>query len=131
MKHLLLFLLAFIPFFSFGQTDSIRGNQFELKGKLTSEESIKTACGSKAFASVYEFEIIEFSDSNYTQESIGIIFTCPEFYDDDFFELGRIYSIKVSDENQANFSWSILNSYLLGKYSAKKDYWVVEADKLE
>ena len=67
-----------------------------------------------------EFEIIEFSDSNYKLDSIGVIFTCPEFYENGFFEVGKTYTITVADENQADFGWSIPNESILTKYKLDK-----------
>lgn len=121
----------FISAIGFGQTDSIRGNQFELKGKIINEISLTPNCGTFAWGTVIEFEIIKFSDSNYKFESIAVIFTCPEFYKDGFFEVGKTYTITVSDENQADFGWSIPNESILTKYKLNKKLWVIKADKKE
>ena len=115
----------------FAQTDSIRGNQFELKGKIINEISLTPHCGYIAFGTVIELEIIEFSDSNYKLDSIGVIFTCPEFFEDGFFEVGKSYTITVADENQADFGWSIPNESILTKYKLSKKLWVIKAVKNE
>ncbi len=115
----------------FGQTDSIRGNQFELKGKIINEISLTPHCGYFAFGTVIEFEIIEFSDLNYKLDSIAVIFTCPEFYEDGFFEVGNTYTITVADENQADFGWTIPNESILIKYKLDDKLWVIKADKKE
>ncbi len=115
----------------FGQADSIRGNQFELKGKIINRISLTPHCGFFAYGAVIEFEIIEFSDSNYKQDSIAVVFTCPEAYGDGFFEIGKTYTITVSDENKTDFEWTIPNESILSKYKLDKRLWVIEADKKE
>ncbi len=115
----------------FAQSDSIRGNQFELKGKIINEISLTPHCGIIAWGTVIEIKIIEFSDSNYKLDTIGVIFTCPEFYDDGFFEVGKTYTITVADENQADFGWTIPNESILTKYKLEKKLWVIKADKKE
>lgn len=114
---------------TFAQTDSIRGRQFQLKGKLINEISLPPHCGTIAFATVIEFEIIEFSDSDYKSNTVGVIFTCPEFYKDNFFQVGATYIMTVADENQADFGWAILNESKLEKYKLNKKLWVVKAAK--
>ena len=123
--------MIFVTAIGFAQTDSIRGNQFELKGKIIKEISLTPHCGIVAWGTVIEFEIIEFSNSNYILDSICVIFTCPEFYDDGFFEVGKTYTITVADENQADFGWSIPNESILTKYKLDKRLWVIKADKKE
>ena len=123
--------LMFFSVIGFGQTDSIRGDNFELKGKIINEISLTPHCGYIAFGTVIEFQILEFSDSSYKQDSIGVIFTCPEFYKDGFFEVGKTYSITIADENQADFGWTILNESILSKYKLDKKLWVINADKKE
>ncbi|TRZ43125.1 hypothetical protein [Robertkochia solimangrovi] len=132
MKRIITILtLIFISTIGFAQTDSIRGNQFELKGKIINEISLTPHCGTIAWGTVIEFEIIEFSDSNYKLDSIGVIFTCPEFYEDGFFEVGKTYTITVADENQADFGWTIPNESILTKYKLDKKLWVIKTDKKE
>ncbi|NQY74107.1 MAG: hypothetical protein HRT90_05025 [Candidatus Margulisbacteria bacterium] len=132
MKRLISILtLIFMTAIGFAQTDSIRGNQFELKGKIINEISLTPHCGHIAFGTVIELEIIEFSDSNYKLDSIGVIFTCPEFFEDEFFEVGKSYTITVADENQADFGWSIPNESILTKYKLSKKLWVIKAVKNE
>ena len=114
----------------FCQNDSIRGNQFELVGKIIGEVSIPPHCGSFAWGTVVEFEISEFNDSTYQPDSIGVIFTCPEFYGEEFFEVGKAYKVIVADENQANFGWTIPNESILTKYDLDKRLWVLNAIKI-
>jgi len=132
MKRIISMLtLIFITAIGFGQIDSIRGNQFELKGKIVNEISLTPHCGTIAWGTVIEFEIIEFSDSNYKLDSLGVIFTCPEFYKDGFFEVGKTYTIIVADKNQADFGWTIPNESILTKYKLDRKLWVIKADKKE
>ncbi|WP_420572965.1 hypothetical protein [Kordia sp.] len=115
----------------FGQVGSVRGNQFELKGKIINKISETPHCGIIAWGTVIEFEIIKFSDTTYKRDSIGVIFTCPEFYKDGFFEVGKIYTMIIADENQADFGWTIPNESILTKYKLDKKLWVIKVDKKE
>lgn len=128
---ILTLILSILTLFTFAQTESIRGNQFELQGKLINEITLTPHCGIIAWGTVMEFEIIEFSDSSYKRNSIGVIFTCPEFYKDIFFELSEIYKITITDENLTNIEWAIPNELRLTKYQLKKRLWVVAAEKLK
>lgn len=128
-KTLAILLFTFIAAISFAQTDSIRGKQFQLKGKIINHIQLTPHCGVVAWGTVIEFQIISFSDTSYKNDSIGVIFTCPEFYKNNFFEIGATYTLKVADENQANFGWAIPNESLLSKYNLKKKLWVMKADK--
>lgn len=114
---------------TFSQSDSIHGQHFQLKGKIINQIALTPHCGTIAWGTVIEFQIIEFSDTNYKCDSIGVIFTCPEFYKDNFFEIGATYTLIVADENQASFGWLIPNDSILDKYKLKKKLWVVKADK--
>ena len=128
-KNITLLILSFMTIVGFSQNDSIRGNQFELKGQIINEINLTPHCGTIAWGTVLEFILMEFSDSSYKLDSIGLIFTCPEFYKDGFFEIGKIYKIKVADENQVDFDWVIPNESILTKYDMKKKLWVIDAQK--
>ncbi len=87
-----MFTFMFLTTVGFSQTDSIRGPQFELTGNIINEIPRTPHCGYSGFGTVIKFELIELSDSNYKLDSIGLVFTCPEFYKDDFFEVGETYT---------------------------------------
>ncbi len=128
-KIILLYILMLSSILGIAQTDSIRGNQFELKGKIINEVPLTAHCGIFAWGIVVEFEIIEFSDSTYLSDSIGVIFTCPAIFGEDFFEVGKMYTMTIADENQANFGWMIPNESVLSKYSLDKKLWVITTDE--
>ena len=125
------FVFLTIIVFGYAQTDSIKGNQYELKGKMITKVHKPFACGVVAWGYVWEFEIIEFSDSKYKNDSIGVIFTCPHLYGDGFFEIGKTYNLVLADKNQANFEWTIPNKLLLDKYELEQKLWVINAKKIE
>ncbi|MDQ3110480.1 MAG: hypothetical protein M3R17_11350 [Bacteroidota bacterium] len=132
MKRVIAVLLfLFSGMLATAQSDSIKGNQFTLKGRIINKISLTPDCGYLAFGTVIEFEIIEFSDTSYAKKNIGVIFTCPEFYEKDFFEIGNVYEMKIADENQAEFGWTIPNEKILGKYQLKSKLWVISAKKIE
>ena len=88
-------------------------------------------CGYEACGTVIEFEIIEFTYPNYKSKSIGVIFTCPEAYGDDFFEIGKTYIMSVVENSRTNLSWNIPNESILTKYKMDKKLWVIKVDKKE
>nr|WP_321453088.1 hypothetical protein [uncultured Carboxylicivirga sp.] len=120
--------LILISAIGFAQTDSIRGNRVELEGRLINEISMTPNCGYIAWATVIEVEIKKCSNSKYELDSVGVIVTCPEFYDNGFFKAGKTYTLEVSDENQADFGWTIPNDSILDKYNLDKRLWVIRAE---
>lgn len=131
LRKIVPFVLIFLCSIVIAQTDSIRGNQFELKGRIINDIYLSPHCGIFAWGTVIEFEIIEFSDLDYERNSIGVVFTCPEFYENGFFDIGKIYNIKIADENQSDFLYIIPNDSKLAKYQLNKTLWVITADKIE
>jgi hypothetical protein len=113
------------------QADSIEENQFQFEGKIINDISLTPHCGFIAWGTVVEFEIIEFSNSKYKMDSIGVILTCPEFYEDGFFEVGNSYAITCTYDNQASFGWTIPNESILAKYNLAKKLWVINAVAIE
>ncbi len=129
MKNILLLAVLLYGINAKAQ-DSIKGNQYHLKARIINTLDLPGPdCGYFAFATVIEFEIIKFSDSAYSLKNVPIIFTCPEFYGKDFFKVGMIYNIKLADENQAQFGWTIINKGVLNKYDCKKEFWAIDAKK--
>lgn len=115
----------------FAQTKTVRGNTFELTGKIINQISLTPHCGTIAWGTVIEFKIVKFSDLNYKTDTIAVVFTCPEFYKDDFFKVGQLYKVTIADENQADFGWTIPNEAILKKYKMEKKLWVISAEKLK
>ena len=129
MKNTLLILTFIITsLIGFAQTDLINGS-YELKGKIINHISLPPDCGYVAWGTVIEFEIIQFTNPNYKSKSIGVIFRCPESYGDDFFEIGKTYTMSVVENSQTNFSWNIPNKSILKKYNLNKELIVFKAEK--
>ena len=99
--------------FAYGQTDSVRGKQFQLTGKITGQIQLTPHCGTIAWGIVVEFEITNIEGLIYNNKNIGIVITCPEMYAKDFFKNGELYQVMFSDTNQADFGWTIPNKDLL------------------
>lgn len=127
---IVLLFLFFAPMVVFGQ-DSAEGNQYQLKGNIIRTVRKAPHCGVMAWATVVEFEIITYSDSSYTKDSIGVIVRCPEFYKKGFFVVGDTYQVSLIDQNTANFSWSMLNEASLDKYDLKKPLYVTSIERVE
>lgn len=123
-------LLLTIELIARGQTDPIRGKQFQLTGKIIGKVELPAHCGIIAWGTVIEFEVIELVGLSYSNKRIGIIITCPEFYGNKFFKPGKTYQIVFSDKNQANFEWVIPNKELLKKNGISFDPYAVSVEKM-
>ncbi|MGX1928875.1 hypothetical protein [Flagellimonas sp. 2504JD4-2] len=105
--------------------------EYLLKGKLINGfDGLTPLCGVLAWATVTEFEIIEFSDKEYVGEKIPIIFTCPNSYHKNLFKVGGIYHM-VLTQNEDLKKWTFRNDKadILSKYDIKNEYWFVETKK--
>ncbi len=131
MRGLSITILLLCTTVGFSQTRPVRGQQFDLTGKIIGVVALTPDCGTIAWGTVIEFEIMKFSKSDYKLNTIGVIVTCPEFYKDNFFQVGQIYNIQVADENQADFVWNIPNESQLDKYKVDKKLWVIKADRVK
>jgi hypothetical protein len=131
MKQIFAILFSLIiAFAAFSQTDSIRGKQFYLTGKIAGKVELTPPCGIFAWGTVMEFEVTKLEGISYSPKMIGIIITCPEFYKDNFFETGKTYQVVFSDKNQANFEWLILNKDLLKKNNLSFNPYAVEVKNI-
>jgi hypothetical protein len=131
-RHTIAFLtFLFLGLVSSAQTDSIPENTYFLKGKIIKEISLTPDCGYISFGTVIEFEIAEFSDSTYLKNEIGVIICCPEFYKNNFFEVGKLYELTVSYEMIYSANWTIPNEKLLEKYNLKSKLWAFNAKKIK
>jgi hypothetical protein len=115
---------------AFSQSDSVRGKQFHLTGKIAEKVRLTPDCGYIAWGTVIVFQVTELVGISYPNKLIGIIITCPEFYKNNFFEVGKTYSVVFSDKNQADFGWTIPNKDLLKKNRLSFDPYAVEVKKM-
>lgn len=114
------------------QTDSKKENEYLLKGKLVSGfDKVTPLCGILAWATVVEFEIIEFSDFAYVKKRIPVIFRCPNRKMSRQFKRGKKYELILTDDNLTENEWTMLesNKDILTKYEMNKKYWFVEKKK--
>ena len=120
------FLFVFV---SQAQKKSADSEKHYLKGKIINKVDIGANCGYLKLASIIEFEVIEFSNQAYKQTKIGIIFRCPEFYGEKFFEVGKIYEMKVENEKRLefpkDFDFQVQNINVLEKYKLPINYWTL------
>ena len=111
------------------QTDSTQTKLYTLKGKLVTEfDNLTPECGILAWATIVEFEVIDLSDSEYSKKKIPIIFTCPSSNITKEFKVGEIYELILTDKNQSDFEYTMLESQqdILTKYKLNKEYWFIE-----
>ncbi|MEO8237329.1 MAG: hypothetical protein ABI576_04410 [Flavobacterium sp.] len=134
-NYILLFIFSFFVFISEAQTKSVDSSKgHHLKGKIINKVNLGAGCGYLKLASVIEFEIIEFTDQTYKQKEIGIIFRCPEFYGENFFEVGKVYEMnveyEVENEIQKDFDFQVQNIDVLEKYKLPINYWALGVKKI-
>jgi hypothetical protein len=122
---------SIIWFSAYSQTDSVKGNQFHLTGKIKDKIQMTPDCGVVAWGTVIEFEIIDLVGIDYKNKTIGIIVMCPEFYKKNFFQNGKAYQVVFSDRNQADFGYAIPNRELLKKNSLSFDPYVISIKELQ
>ena len=115
---------------AYSQTDSISGRQFQLIGRIIEKVQLTPHCGIMAWGTVLEFQVINLVGMNYLSKKIGIIITCPEFYQDNFFQKGKTYQVVFSDQNQAGFEWTIPNKDLLKKYGLPFEPYAISVKKI-
>jgi hypothetical protein len=129
-------IIVFLSFLLLGtmtsaQKDSIPEKTYLLKGKIINEISLPASCGYIKYGTIIEFEIVKFTDLTYSEKEIGVIIRCPDFYEDNFFEVGKIYEMIVSYEMSDSTSWTIPNKKQLAKYNLKSKLWALNAKKIE
>ncbi|MFA7617246.1 MAG: hypothetical protein WCY16_11765 [Weeksellaceae bacterium] len=112
------------------ENTELKRNENEITGRIINEISLPPHCGNLAFATVFEFEIINSDLLNYNQKSIPLLIKCPEFYGKRFFNKENTYKIKVTDNSQTDFNWTISNLETSKKYNLERDYWVIDIEKL-
>ncbi len=125
MKNILLLITFFSLCFNLkAQNSSAISKNFT--GKLIGHFSDAPKCDEEAYASVMEFEIIEFNDLNYTKKLIGVFIPCPNEYGKDFFKVGKTYKMEVHAENQYDLGlfYHIFNEKRIKrKFDTKIKYW--------
>lgn len=115
---------------AYSQTNAVRGKQFHVTGKIIEDVQMTPGCGYVAWGTVLEFEVLDLTGINYPSKTIGVIITCPGFYENNFLEKGKTYQLLCSDENQADFGWLIPNKGLLKKNSFSLEPYVITVEKL-
>lgn len=129
-SKILIFIILLYGFTSIAQTRDGKG-EYILKGKLVNGfDGLTPLCGVLAWATVTEFEIIEFSDPKYIGEKIPVIFTCPNSYHTNLFKVGEIYELILTKKGDLE-KWTFRDGKadILSKYDVKNEYWFVEAKK--
>lgn len=125
MKNILVLFISLWILPCKAQTSSI--SEYILEGKQISDLKNIADCGYLKLATVVEFKIINFSDSDYKNKRIGIIIPCIEFYGRDFFKKGKTYILKIKKEKEIDknkeFDYTLQNKQLLNKYINNKKYW--------
>lgn len=106
-------------------------DEYILEGQQISNLYDGAGCGYLKLATIVEFKIINFSDTNYKNTEIGIIIPCTEFYGENFFKKGKTYILKIKIEKEKNtskeFDYVVQNIQTLEKYNDNNKYWAISA----
>ena len=109
-------------FIGFSASAQNQGNMYMFNGKLISTPSSSANCDNTDMAGVYEFEIANLSDNNYTAQTIAILIKCPEQYGADFFKVDGNYKMELFD-NDGGTTYTIVNPAILINYNLTTNYW--------
>lgn len=115
IKCIILFLLFCIASFQ-SKAQSFEEPRYILKGEIKNFAPYMPKCSRKDAAFIFEFEVLEYSDTSYKKPTIGVIVGCPGCYETNFFEIGKKYSINIIQRNKKDFPWYIVNKKVLDKY---------------
>ncbi|MGN7514681.1 MAG: hypothetical protein ACTHOM_09905 [Allomuricauda sp.] len=128
MKSKVVILVILLIGFTSSAQSEIEESDYILKGKLINGfDGITPLCGVFAWATIVEFEIIEFSDSKYTGKEIPIIFACPNSNHSNLFKVGNIYNIILTKKKDlSNWTFREEKLEILSKYDLSNEYWFVE-----
>ena len=133
MKNIvLIFIILFCGLKSYAQTDPKKAAEYNLKGKLiTGFDGLTPLCGILAWATVVEFEIIEFTDTKYVGKKIPVVFTCPGSYHRDLFKVGNTYELILSTDKFDSSEWTFLEDRqeILYKFDLEKEYFFVDTKR--
>lgn len=132
-KHIFLLILLLFLIKTEAQIPSQKKDIFQFKGKMIGNLDDGADCGYLKFATVVDFQIIEFSDKKIKQKNIGIIVRCPELYGKNFFKDGKIYKLTIETEKNRklndNFDYTIQNMRAFEKYKNENIYWAISISK--
>lgn len=121
MKTLLLIFLATAISVTFANSTTTC-QIYKLKGKAISNYGRDDGCGG-IFSNhgLKEFEIIDFSDSTYTEPIVAVVFGCPGSWLDSTYQPGEVYELLVTD---SLFRIELIHPYetYFKKYKNKQIY---------
>lgn len=126
---IIIFIILFSGLMSNAQSDSKKEAEYILKGKLITEfDRFTPLCGVLAWATVVEFEIVEFTDKSFLGKKIPVIFTCPNSHHRDLFKVGKTYELILNTDKFDSSKWTFLEGKkeILSKSDLKKEYLFVE-----
>lgn len=114
------------------EEDNNDSETFEIEVAIKKPFNLSAACGRFAFASFIEFEVINCKGGRFNNEdSVAVIFRCPEFYGEDFFQIGRRYSVHITPRYPSNIfgsTWLIIDEHRLKHYNENNYFWAETAD---
>lgn len=106
-----------------------QGNRYMFTGKVINAPTSIPACGTIEVFMAVEFEITMFSDENYTDQNIAIVFHCPDFLGQNFFKDGATYKFEVFDSYNGNVN--IINPSVFDAYNLPQNYFAGDIKRLE
>ena len=106
-----------------------QGNRYMFTGKVINAPTSVPACGTLEIFMAIEFEITMFSDENYSDQTIAIVFHCPDFLGQDFFKDGATYKFEVFDDYNGNVS--VTNQSVLDGYNLPQTYYAGDIKRID
>lgn len=101
---------------------------YTVKAKLLRSEPLPAHCGYVAWALAQKFEIIESNIPEISKGIILIIEPCPEFQGKNFFTQNTTYNIIIEKDNDAPFSYVVINNFEKNKIPT---FWSRDIKKAE
>ncbi len=99
---------------------------YHLLGKIVHDGVKHVPCGFEAFAYLYVFEIISYSDNKYAARKIAVLIPCPELYGENFFENGKSYKLNVTKTKGSFVGLDIFDQKKVKKSLLREKVWLVE-----
>jgi len=112
-----------------GQSNTQKENRYTLKGRIINKNTLPPHCGTTSMGTLIQFEIIDFSDKAYSGKNIDVIISSPESFNEGFFETGKTYELKMSDQSKVSLGWAIPNEGSADHCPTNYTRWLISARK--
>lgn len=130
MRHFLIIATVFfIAPALYSQSNAQKENRYTLKGRIINKNTLPPHCGTTSMGTLLQIEIIDFSDKAYSSKIIDVIISRPESFNEGFFEAGKTYELRMSDQSKASLGWAIPNESSADHCPTNYTRWLISARK--